>query len=258
MTQGPLITIVTVTRNAAATIEATMQSVASQTFTDYEHIVMDGASTDSTAETARRLASPRTRIYSEADHGLYDAMNKALALARGSYVMFLNAGDTFADINTLTRIADAAKTHNPDIIYGQTLLVDAEGRVTGRRHLEAPPKLDHKSFRNGMVVCHQAFVVKRSIAPLYDLKYRFSADYEWCIRCLQSSTSNHYAGPEPLIHYLNQGLTTRNHKKSLAERFRIMAAYYGTLPTVARHAAFTLRALKRKVGRRKPSQGPQK
>ncbi len=96
-----------------------------------------------------------------------------------------------------------------------------------------------------MVVCHQAFVALRKLAPLYDLRYRLSADYDWCIQCLQHSRKNVLV-PEVLIDYLDEGVTTANHKASLKERFRIMCFYYGTIPTVIRHLGFLPRYLKRK------------
>lgn len=243
-----LISIITVTYNASETVAKTMQSVASQSFSLYEHIIIDGASTDETLEIVKKHSTPRTLVFSEPDKGLYDAMNKGLDRAKGEYVIFLNAGDAFASTDTLSRVADAAKRDNtdtPDIIYGQTELVDASGNVIGPRHLIAPDNLDFNSFKKGMLVCHQAFMVKRSIAPHYNTHYRFSADYEWCLRCLKIARRNVYLGCDPVIHYLNEGMTTRNHKASLKERFKIMCKYYGTLPTIFRHIGFAFRQLKR-------------
>ena len=96
-----------------------------------------------------------------------------------------------------------------------------------------------------MVVCHQAFFVLRRIAGYYDMKYRFSADYEWCIRVLQHSRHNCYIDAV-LADYLMEGMTTRNRRKSLMERFRIMCYYYGTFSTVMRHIAFIPRFLRRR------------
>ncbi|MDE6344110.1 MAG: glycosyltransferase, partial [Muribaculaceae bacterium] len=80
----------------------------------------------------------------------------------------------------------------------------------------------------------------------YNTDYRFSADYEWCIKCLQHSRHNIYAGDEPLIEYLNEGTTTRNRWRSLMERWSIMSTYFGLWITVYRHLGFVARALKRK------------
>ena len=112
----PLFSIVTITFNAAETLPATLRSVDSQTFTDYEHLIIDGASKDSTVETARKAANKRRAIYSEPDKGLYDAMNKGLSKARGRFIVFLNAGDSFSTPGTLALYAQAA-TDGTDIIY---------------------------------------------------------------------------------------------------------------------------------------------
>ena len=77
----------------------------------------------------------------------------------------------------------------PDIIYGETNIVDEERRSLGLRRLRAPRKLSWKSFRMGMLVCHQSFIPKRAIAPSYDLQYRYSADFDWCIRCMKQARS---------------------------------------------------------------------
>ena len=239
----PLISIITVTYNAQATLPATIASVKSQTFGDYEHIIVDGASTDHTIELARNSSTPQMHIVSEPDNGLYDAMNKGLGLAKGKYLIFLNAGDSFHSSETLATIAKAIVDNDyPGIVYGQTQLVDATGNRLCDRHLTAPDILTYQSFANGMVVCHQAFVVLAKIAPLYNLKFKYSADYDWCIQCLQHSRQNVYI-PQITIDYLSEGVTTANHRASLIERFRIMSYYYGTTRTLVNHLRFIPRYL---------------
>ena len=160
----PLISIITITWNASSTLPPTLKSVGEQTFRDFEHILVDGASSDDTLAVARRDGLPSLRIVSEPDRGLYDAMNKGLRMARGKYVLFLNAGDSFADSAVLQAYADAAAA-NPDIIYADTLVVDEARNVVGSRHLSVPDQLTLDSFSRGMLVCHQAFMVRRSLAP---------------------------------------------------------------------------------------------
>lgn len=243
----PLFSIITATYSAGATIERTLESIDSQTFTDFEHIIVDGASTDNTLDIAGAHSNGRRRLISEPDKGLYDAMNKGMGLTTGRYLIFLNAGDKFHNADTLRTIADAiAANDGPGIVYGQTNIVDNDGRYLGPRHLTAPETLTFKSFANGMLVCHQAFIARREIAGYYDMSYRFSADYEWCIRCLQRSCKNTGLGDTVLIDYLNEGVTTRNHRSSLCERFRIMSHYYGLFPTAVRHISFAARAIRRK------------
>ena len=243
-----LFSIITVTYNAGGVISPTLESIKRQSFGGYEYIVVDGASDDDTLARVKTSGIEPLHIVSEPARGLYDAMNKGIKLARGEYLIFLNAGDAFAGDDVLSRLADKARSGNFDIVYGQTRLVDADRRVIGARHLTAPEHLTADSFKRGMLVCHQAFIVRRGIAPQFDLRYRFSADYEWCIRCLRQSHGNGYLGENPIIDFLTiaAGTTERNHRASLKERFDIMCRYYGTLPTIARHLSFIPRYFREK------------
>lgn len=241
-----MISVITITYNASATLPLTMESVAEQTIKDFEHIIVDGASTDDTLSVARRMGSERLRILSESDDGLYDAMNKGLKMAHGRYLIFLNAGDRFHSADTLKAYADAIEERVPDIIYGDTDIVDIEGNRIGPRHLSAPDILTFDSFSKGMLICHQAFMVRKDIAPLYDTDYRFSADYDWCIRCIEASRAGDRINLHRVtIDYLSDGLTDKNKKASLIERFRIMAAHYGSMKAIASHLSFIPRAIKR-------------
>ena len=241
-----MISVITITYNASATLPLTMESVAEQTIKDFEHIIVDGASTDDTLSVARRMGSERLRILSESDDGLYDAMNKGLKMAHGRYLIFLNAGDRFHSADTLKAYADAIEERAPDIIYGDTDIVDIEGNRIGPRHLSAPDILTFDSFSKGMLICHQAFMVRKDIAPLYDTDYRFSADYDWCIRCIEASRAGDRINLHRVtIDYLSDGLTDNNKKTSLIERFRIMAAHYGSMKAIASHLSFIPRAIKR-------------
>lgn len=243
---SPLFSIITVTYNAANTLPATLASVKEQSCKLYEYIVMDGVSKDNTVQLAQNANIPNSHIISSPDKGLYDAMNKAIDIATGEYLIFLNAGDAFHSSDTLQKIADVIMNHDfPGIVYGQTQLVNGNRQHIGDRHLIAPEELTLKSFANGMLVCHQAFIALRRITGHYDLRYRFSADYEWCIRCLQHSRNNVYI-PHTIIDYLSEGLTTANRKTSLIERFKIMCYYYGTIPTIIRHLKFIPRFIKQR------------
>ena len=168
-------------------------------------------------------------------------MNKGMGLSRGKYLIFLNAGDKFHSEDSLRQITDAIRANDfPGVVYGQTNLVDSDGKYLGPRHLTAPERLTLRDFAGGMKVCHQAFVALKRIAPLYNTAWRFSADYEWCIRVLQHSRRNVYTGTV-LIDYLSEGATTRNRKASLIERYKIMCRYYGRVSTTLRHLGFAPR-----------------
>ncbi|MCM1310488.1 MAG: glycosyltransferase [Bacteroides sp.] len=239
-----LISVITITYNAALTLPATLASVEAQTFRDFEYLIVDGASTDGTVEIAR--VCPIAQVVSEPDRGLYDAMNKGLHRARGRYVLFLNAGDAFPSPNTLQQYADAIASAPcaPGVVYGQTRLVDSNRHYVGERHYRAPQELTAKSFLGGMVVCHQAMLVRRDLAPDYDLRYRFSADYDWGCKILKASPLNVYIN-DYVADYLSEGLTTANRRSSLMERFRSMTANYGLLPALFSHFRILFRIIKR-------------
>lgn len=247
MSDSPLFTIITVTFNAESTISPTLRSIESQTFTDFQYLVVDGLSRDTTLDVVKNSGIKNTDIISEKDSGLYDAMNKGIHNAKGQYLIFLNAGDSLHAPDTLKKIADTIKINDyPDITYGQTIIVNSEREKIANRHLTAPENLSFSSFKNGMLVCHQAFIAKRDIAEDYDLQYHYSADYDWCIRCLKKSRKNVYID-DVLIDYLNEGVTTANFKKSLKERYKIMCKNYGTFSTTLRHIKFLFRHLIRKI-----------
>ena len=240
----PLFSIITVTYHAESVLEETILSVVSQTYHNIEYIIVDGASKDRTLSIVNKYRDKIQAVVSEPDKGLYDAMNKGLKMAKGEYVCFLNAGDTFHEDDTLQLIVHQLNKSNvlPDVIYGETALVDTQRHFVRMRRLQTPDTLNWKSFRQGMLVCHQAFIAKRAVAETYDLNYRFSADFDWCIRVMKKASLLHNTRLT-LIDYLDEGMTTKNRKASLKERFRIMAKHYGYISTVLHHIWFVLRLL---------------
>lgn len=256
------ITIATVTYNAAALIERTIASVEAQDYPHVQHVIVDGNSQDGTLaaihhyQERNSLAEQPREIncLSEPDEGLYDAMNKALDMATGDYIVFLNAGDCLHETSTLATVAAAAQQGAtetgalPAVVYGHTDLVDAEGQYVGPRRLVPPAVLTWRSFRNGMLVCHQAFYARTDLARAarYDQQYRFSADFDWCIRLMRQGAKLRLRNVHTqavLADYLNEGMTLRNHKASLKERFHIMCRHYGVVTTLALHAWFVIRSI---------------
>lgn len=241
----PVLSVITVTFNAQDTISATLDSVREQTYPEIEYIIIDGASSDKTLSIIKNSGTKVHHLLSEPDRGLYDAMNKGAKVASGDYLCFLNAGDTFAHKDTVKQVFDPLeRACLPDVIYGETLLVDFDRNIVGARWHQSPHCLDWKSFRKGMLVSHQAFWVKRDLFEPYHLSFRFSSDVDWCIRMLKKSSlvlNTH----DVTIHYLQEGMTTAHRKASLKERFNIMCNHYGVLPTLWNHALFVLRAFKR-------------
>lgn len=261
MTNNITFSIVTCTYNASQFLERTLKSVSSQTYAHVEHLIIDGVSKDDTIQMAREYADSEIRkeshhvvnVCSEHDNGLYDAMNKGIARASGDYVIFLNAGDKFADDVTLEKVARQLETMDalPGVVYGNTDIVDDQGVFLRKRRLQPPEHLTWKSFKHGMLVCHQAFYARTDIARAtpYNILYRLSADVDWCIRVMKEC-----AGQNLCLHnthltlcsYLDGGMTVKNHKASLMERFAIMRRHYGLATTIAMHLWFIVRGVVKK------------
>jgi glycosyltransferase involved in cell wall biosynthesis len=239
----PKFSIITVTYNAEKLLEDTIQSVISQTYHNIEYIIVDGDSNDTTPDIIERYRPYIHTVVSEPDKGIYDAMNKGMALATGDYLCFLNAGDSLYEDDTLILMVQSIRSKElPDVLYGETALVDEKRHFLRMRRLSAPGKLTWKSFKQGMLVCHQAFFAKRSLAEPYDLQYRFSSDFDWCIRIMKKSDILHNTRLT-IIDYLEEGMTTANRKASLKERYRIMVRHYGWFSTTYHHLWFVLRLL---------------
>lgn len=239
----PKFSIITVTYNAEKVLEDTIQSVIGQTYHNVEYIIIDGGSNDATLRIIEKYRPYIHTVVSEPDKGIYDAMNKGLALSSGDYVCFLNAGDSLHEEDTLTGMVRSIQSKElPDVVYGETALVDEKRHFVRMRRLSAPEKLNWKSFKQGMLVCHQAFFAKRTLAEPYDLKYRFSSDFNWCIRTMKRAKVLHNTHLI-LIDYLEEGTTTANRKASLKERFHIMVEHYGWTSTLFHHLWFVLRLL---------------
>ena len=258
------ITYVTITYNAAKVLQRTLDSVLQQDYPNIVHLIIDGASTDDTLKIVDNYIAQsnaagnghQVKVTSEPDKGIYDAMNKGLRGVDGDYVCFLNAGDFLPAPDTARRIAEAVtNTHQPTsttqlpaVLYGDTDIVDGEGRFLHHRRLAPPEKLTWKSFRQGMLVCHQAFYARTdfAIATPYDMQYRYSADVDWCIRVMKAAAKENV----PLLNlhmvvanYTQEGQTTLHHRESLMERYRVMEHHYGRVQTLLLHCWFAVRAL---------------
>ncbi len=228
----PILSVITIVYNNVRDIERTMLSVLNQTYTGIEYIVVDGLSNDGTFEIIKKYESRITKFISEKDEGIYDAMNKGLALATGDYVIFMNSGDEFFDTDTVAAVF--ASADDADIYYGETEMIDDAGQSLGQRRHKAPKQFTWRGFNLGMSISHQAIYIKRSLIEPYDRKYQLSADIDWIIRAAKKAKKivnvNRYVAK-----YLVGGMSKTKHRQSLAERFDIMKRHYGLVPTIFNH-----------------------
>ena len=253
-------TVVTITYNAESVLQRTLDSVLTQQYEDVEHLIIDGASTDGTLSMAEACKAKsdasdnghKVIVRSEPDDGIYHAMNKGLTQASGDYIVFMNAGDSFPAADTLVQVAYRCHLNElptdslPAVLYGNTDIVDGDGNFLHPRRLQPPAKLSWRSFRHGMLVCHQAFYARTDIAKnlQYDTQYKYSADVDWCIRVMKEA--DRLSLPLTNIgmvvaNYTEEGTTTRHHRESLRERYRVMAHHYGQLSTFFMHGWFAVR-----------------
>lgn len=252
MSHKPLFSIITVVFNGEQLLPGTVESVLSQDFSDYEYWIIDGASKDGTVALIAAYAAQNPQIHwlSERDKGLYDAMNKGLARAKGEFVWFLNAGDHLHAPDTLRRAA-AMVGPQTDVLYGETLLVDdartPQGTMSELSTRSLPQQLHWRDFLRGMLVVHQSFVPRTALAAPY-IDGNLCADYDWCIRILKQSRET-VNTRIILTNYLMGGLSKQKHRQSLKDRFAVMRKHYGLIPTLLAHGFIVLRAIWHKITR---------
>ncbi|OFZ51849.1 MAG: hypothetical protein A2381_00910 [Bdellovibrionales bacterium RIFOXYB1_FULL_37_110] len=169
---NPLISLITVVLDKKDEFSQTLNSVKKQTYSNYEYIVIDGKSTDGTLELIKENALQITRWVSENDQGLYDAMNKAIMLAKGKYLLFLNAGDCLYNHHTLNDMAPYLENNDHPIIYGSVeFILNHKGKIFHPINL--------KDAWKKMPFSHQGCFILTSFHKNhpYDLKYKIGADY---------------------------------------------------------------------------------
>jgi glycosyltransferase involved in cell wall biosynthesis len=241
----PKVSLITITYNAEKYLERTIQSIIRQTYPHIEYLIIDGGSKDGTLAIIRKYENHITRWVSEPDKGIYDAMNKGLNLATGDFIWYMNAGDEIYAADTLEKIF--AQGADADVYYGETEFRDLEGNYLGLRSevtpLKLPENLTWRDLQMGLLVCHQALLVGKSIAVQYDLDHFYSADTDWVIRCLKKAQKTVHTH-QVLAIYLQGGFSRRNLRQSLLDRFAIMQKHFGFLRTVWNHLRIIFRSIR--------------
>jgi glycosyltransferase involved in cell wall biosynthesis len=195
------ITIITVSFNAEQTIADTLQSVSSQRYGHIEHIVIDGASKDGTVGIVNERGSHLAKFVSEPDRGIYDAMNKGIALATGDVVGFLNADDFYASPDALEKVARAFDSPDVDVCYGDLLYVRKSDPSSIVRYWQSSDFVKG-SFKRGWCPPHPTFFVRRKIYEQYggfNLEYKIAADTEIMFRFLEVKGIKSIYIPETIV-----------------------------------------------------------
>lgn len=181
------VTIITVVFNGAETIQQAINSVLSQSYSDIEYVVVDGASTDGTQAVIANYGKRIAKFTSEPDKGLYDAMNKGLALATGDLIGILNADDFYADNQVIADVVANLQNNTADSLYADLLYVDKKQPEKVIRYWKSGTLKTRKQFIYGWMPPHPTFFVKRNIYlqfGVFDTNFTSAADYELMLRFL--------------------------------------------------------------------------
>ncbi|MBY5559244.1 glycosyltransferase family 2 protein [Rhizobium leguminosarum] len=220
----PRITLITVCWNAEKTIASTLDSVDAQTFRDFEHLIIDGGSTDATLSIVA-TAGNRT-VFSGPDKGIYDAMNKGIARASGDIVGFLNADDMFANDSALETIATALENEEFDCCYGDLIYVSQQDPTRQVRYWKSST-FAIGAFRRGWCPPHPTFYVRRSIYKKYgsfDQRYSLAADVELMMRFLERARITSLYIPKVLVTMRLGGATNKSFSNIRRQNTEILQA----------------------------------
>lgn len=233
-----LFSIITINYNNLKGLQHTVNSVCAQTdLREVQWIIIDGGSGDGSAafieQTAQKYANEVEICWvSEKDKGIYDAMNKGLAMATGTYVWFLNSGDCIHNEWVTSKLSTAmlALPTLPDVVYGDTMFVDINhehlGLISKQKPQPYPKKLHGGSFRFGMNICHQSFLAKRALSPNYNLMYKQASDIDWIISVLKQAKSSFNS--QLIISDFEVGGSSYQHTKTaMKERYEVLSKHYG-------------------------------
>lgn len=215
------VSIITITYNNLDGLKKTRESIISQTYGDYEWIVIDGGSTDGTKEFLQEHADEMSYWCSEKDKGVYNAQNKGTSQASGDYCIYMNAGDTFYDKEVLEKVF--SEVHEEDILYGDWAQVFPDGK---KRYIEPSDSVDYAFFFVDNI-CHQAMFIKTSLlkeSP-YDESYRLYADWaKWTEFAYKGKTFKYIH--QRICYFMMDGMSAENEENNEKERKRVIEECY--------------------------------
>lgn len=204
------VSLITVCFNSVKTLEATIQSVAGQTYPDIEHIVVDGGSTDGTLDVIAHYRNDLSKVVSEPDHGIYDAMNKGVALATGEVIGFLNADDMYAHSDVIARVAKIMQRSELDALYGDVAFFrPEEPQKTVRRYRSSHFRPSRIAW--GWMPAHPALFLHCRVfenVGAFRTDYRIAGDFELVARAFHSGELRYQYLPEVLVHMRIGGVST--------------------------------------------------
>ncbi|MBM4053039.1 MAG: glycosyltransferase [Planctomycetes bacterium] len=218
------LSVITVCRNAEATIVDTLRSVAEQRLPELEHVVIDGGSTDGTVDVVRRHGARVSTLVSERDGGIYDAMNRGLRRAKGEFVLFLNADDQYADRGCVADLVQAIDNSGADSAYGDIAYVRNDAELTRVRRWKSGPYL-RGAFARGWAPPHPTFLARRDrLLEIggFDLRYRLASDFDLMMRALDGAGMTAAYVPRELVLMRVGGATNASARNVLRQNLEII------------------------------------
>lgn len=240
------ISIITVCYNSAKTISDTINSVANQTLTNKEHIIVDGGSTDLTMDIVA-AAAEYVRFISEPDKGIYDAMNKGIELATGDVIGTLNADDFYYDSQVLKEVERVFLDPNVDACYGDLIYVKQDDTGQTVRFWKSNEYKD-KLFKSGWMPAHPTFFVRKSVYEKFgrfDLNFKIAADFELLFRLIEQHKIRTVYIPKVLVKMRLGGTTNKNISNILTQNKEIISTLRRHYPNFS-----LLKFISKKIGNR--------
>jgi len=219
--------IISVCKNSEKTIENTVLSVLSQSYKNFEYIIIDGASTDKTLDILDKYKDKLTKIISEPDDGLYDAMNKGIHNSFGDYIFFLNSDDRFINKDILKNVYQKVENNKKELLYGDQVFFNKEkNKISVRKHNKL-----NKIYLIKNTPCQPATFYRKDVFEQYggfDTEFKIVSDQEWFLRTfLEHNISAYYLG-FPITVFNQGGLSTNSNGKEKLdkERNRMFKKYF--------------------------------
>lgn len=210
------VSIITVVRNAVATIQDTISSVSSQNHNNIEHIIIDGGSTDGTLEVIRKHIDKLSRVLSEPDRGIYDAMNKGIKVAHGDFLGFLNSDDIYANDKVISKIVGIMKKQKVDAVYGDLVYVSPNNLQRVLRHYNSG-WFNSNMIAKGYMPAHPTLFLSNRVYKqygYYKIDYSIAADFEFVARVFGKGDISYYYLPEVMVKMRQGGVSTKNWKSN--------------------------------------------
>ena len=220
------VTIITVAYNSVDTISGTIESVINQTYQDIEYIIIDGKSNDGTLDIVNNYERKITKVISEEDNGIYDAMNKGISIASGDVIGFLNADDLFFSNQCIEKIM-VNFNGEVDVVYGDLIYVDRDDSSSLIRYWKSG-NFEKSNYKDGWMTPHPSTYIKKRVYDeygIYDTRFRIAADYELMLRFLYKNNLKVKYVPEVIVKMRTGGVSNRSFRNIIVSNDEVVKSW---------------------------------